>query len=110
MHSLVIYIREAHPSDGWQVLQNKRDMLEINDPKTFEERRRVAQDFAERFELKLPVLIDDLDDRVNRAYAAWPDRLYVVDAKGKLAYVGKPGPRGFSVGDLPPVLERLLKQ
>ena len=36
-----------------------------------------------------------MDDKVNKAYAAWPDRLYVVGTDGKIAMMGEPGPRGF---------------
>ena len=53
------------------------------------------------------MLVDAIDDRVRNAYAAWPDRLYVIDAQGKIAYVGPPGPRGFRPAEIPPVLDRL---
>lgn len=89
--------------------QNKRDKLEITDPKTLAERRKVAEEFASQFKIKLPILVDAMDDRVNKKYFAWPDRLYVIDAAGKLAYVGAPGPRGFKVQEVPLVLDRLLK-
>jgi hypothetical protein len=92
------------------VPQNQRDNVLVSDPKTIEERRQVAADFAKRFKLTLPVLVDTMDDQMNRKYAAWPDRLYVIDAAGKLAYVGRPGPGGFKVNEVPPVLERLLRK
>jgi hypothetical protein len=79
----------------------------VSDPKTLEERRKVARDFAAQFKLSLPILVDTLDDQVERAYAGWPDRIYVVGADGKIVYKGGPGPRGFRVADVPPVLERL---
>jgi hypothetical protein len=91
------------------VPQNKRDKIEITDPKTLAERQRVAEDFAKQFKIKLPILVDTMDDQMNKKYFAWPDRLYVIDAMGKLAYVGAPGPRGFKVQELPPVLDKLLK-
>jgi hypothetical protein len=80
----------------------------ITDPKTLEERNKVAKDFVKDFKVSLPVLVDTLDDAVNKAYFGWPDRLYVIDAAGKLAYVGSPGPGGFKPGEIPPVLNRLL--
>ena len=40
--------------------------------------------------------------------AAWPDRVYVIDAAGKVAYKGDPGPRGFKVSEVPQVLDKLL--
>ncbi len=40
-------------------------------------------------EISLPVLvdeIDEIDDRVGRAYSGMPDRLYVIDRQGKVAF------------------------
>jgi hypothetical protein len=45
---------------------------------------------------------------VENAYVAWPDRLYLIDSAGKIAYKGGPGPTGFKVGELPAVLEVLV--
>jgi hypothetical protein len=53
---------------------------------------------------------DTLDDQVEKAYAGWPDRIYVIDAKGQIVYKGEPGPRGFKVADVPPVLDKLDKR
>jgi hypothetical protein len=80
----------------------------IQDPKTLEERRKVAQEFASQFKVSVPILVDTIDDQVEKAYAGWPDRIYVIDRDGKIAYKGGPGPAGFVVADVPPVLDRLL--
>jgi len=53
-----------------------------------------------KLELDIPTLIDGLDDAVGKAYSAWPDRLYVVGADGRIAYKGKPGPFGFKPEEL----------
>jgi hypothetical protein len=55
--------------------------------------------------------VDTLDDPAEKGYAAWPDRLYVIDAEGKVALKGKPGPSGFkpAVQKAPEVLDQLLK-
>ena len=45
--------------------------------------------------MRRPTLIDDAANEVNRAYAAWPDRLYVIGTDGRVAYQGGPGPAGF---------------
>jgi hypothetical protein len=105
-----VYIREAHPTDGRQLPVNERDKVLVKDPTTLEERQKVARDFAAQFKVSIPICVDTLDDQVEKAYAGWPDRLYVVDAGGKLAYVGGPGPGGFRVSELAPVLDRLLKK
>jgi hypothetical protein len=69
----------------------------------------VAEEFAKQFHVTLPILVDTIDDKAEAAFAAWPDRLYVLDAAGAVAYKGRPGPAGFRVAELPPVLQRLLE-
>lgn len=91
-HFHVVYIREAHPTDGWVVPNNK---FKIEDPKTLEERQKAARDFAQELKLTLPILVDSLDDRANTLYGGWPDRVYVIDADGKVALKGGMGPGGF---------------
>ena len=49
-----------------------------------------------------------MDDKMEAAFAAWPDRIYVIDKDGKVAYKGKPGPGGFRVGEAEEALKRLL--
>ncbi len=50
-----------------------------------------------------------MDDAVNKAYSAWPDRIYVIGVDGKIALMGGQGPRGFapSVKDTRAWLEKL---
>jgi hypothetical protein len=105
----VIYIREAHPTDGAQVPQNQKDKILVKDPTTDAERAQVAEDFAKQFKLKLPILLDTIDDTMEKAYSSWPDRLYVIK-DGKIAYKGEPGPRGFKPQELPKVIDQLLKK
>ena len=87
--------------------QNERDKVLVKDPTTIAERKQVAKDFATQFKVSLPILVDPMDDPFEAAFAAWPDRIYVFDAAGKVAYKGQPGPRGFKVDEVPGVLKRL---
>lgn len=48
----------------------------------------------------MPAIVDRLDNRVNKAYGAQPDRLYLVGLDGKVAFAGARGPRGFQPDDL----------
>lgn len=50
--------------------------------------------------MPLPALVDGIDDAVNRAYAAQPDRLFLVGRDGKIAYTGGRGPGGFKPAEL----------
>ncbi len=103
---LMIYIREAHPTDGWWLggpvagFAIKRFAPQastaIRDPRSLEERRSAAGQCETALRYGIPTLVDDVDDAVNRAYAAWPTRLYLVDTGGRVAYAGGLGPFGFS--------------
>jgi Ca2+-binding EF-hand superfamily protein len=103
-----MYIREAHPTDGRQTQANVREGILVEDPRTKAEREEVAHEFAGQFKVSLPILIDGIDNKVGTDYTAMPDRIYVIDAEGKVAYKGGPGPGGFRVVEVPPVLDRLL--
>jgi hypothetical protein len=103
----VIYIREAHPVGG---PLRPPEQFQIPDPKTLEERQKVAEEFAAKVKLSVPILVDTIDDQVEKEYSGWPDRIYIVDQHGKIVHKGEPGPRGFqpSVQEAPSVLDKLM--
>lgn len=84
--------------------------MEIAQPRTAEARRKIAEGCAKELKLGLPVLVDDMQDTVAKAYAAWPDRLYVLSADARVAYAGGRGPRGFRVDEMAEALERILDE
>lgn len=90
-----IYIREAHPTDEWQMDSNEEEGVCYAQPKTLADRVLIANDFARRHKYEIPLLIDDIDDHTEWVYAGWPERLYVIDEKGTIAYKGGPGPFEF---------------
>lgn len=92
---LFVYIREAHPADEWQMDANVKDGVVINQPRTQVERAAAASDACSALKLTMPAVVDTLDDNVDNLYAGWPERLFVVDADGKIAYAGSRGPWGF---------------
>jgi hypothetical protein len=61
-------------------------------PKTLEQRLIIANDFTKRFKFPLPFGVDDMSNAANDAYAAWPERLYIIDESGRIAYRGGMGP------------------
>ncbi|RMD57928.1 hypothetical protein D6833_13455 [Candidatus Parcubacteria bacterium] len=115
---LHIYIREAHPSDGWWLGRGvsrflvqryaPKAALDVEDPKTLEARRAVAARCAQVLEHGIPIYVDDMDDRVCIAYNAKPTRLFLVGVDGKLVYRGGPGPYGFSPRALGEAIQQYL--
>jgi hypothetical protein len=69
-----------------------KDDVCYSQPKTLNQRVAIANDFTKRFKFALPFGIDDMNNAANEAFAAWPERLYIVDENGKISYKGGNGP------------------
>lgn len=92
----VIYIREAHPDDGWRVPENLRDRIHYNEPQTDKERTAVASVCQLAMSIRMPMLIDSIDNDAEEKYISQPIRLYLVGRDGRLVYSGGQGPFGFN--------------
>ncbi len=92
---LAIYIREAHPDDGWRVPVNLQKNIRVKEPTTDEERTAVAATCQIGMKLQMPMLIDSIDNDVEEKYIGIPMRLFLVDGDGKIAYSGDEGPFGW---------------
>ena len=102
-----VYIVEAHPTDIWQMKSNIKDNVLIANPKTDEERAFVAGACVRKLGIKFPAVIDGIDNRTEVAYTGWPDRLYLIDRDGKVAYKSRPGPFGFKPDQLEAAIKKL---
>ena len=115
---LSIYIREAHPIDGWWLGRRLTRKLILKmapkvsmdhyDSKTIEERRAVAGECETALRYGIHTYVDEMDDYVNDAYAAWPTRLYLVGLDGKVVYAGGLGPYDFKPAKLKAAIEKYL--
>ena len=54
------------------------------------------------------MVVDDMHDTTAWAYAAMPDRIYVIDTEGDIYYKSLPGPQGFRPRQMREALEDLL--
>ncbi len=104
----MVYIREAHPEDGWVVSMNRDQGIAVVDPTSNEERLEVASACALRLAIRMPVVVDDVDDAIASAYGALPDRLYLVGEGGRIVFQGEPGPWGFDPQALQAAIEALV--
>ena len=115
-----VYIREAHPVDGWWFgkgfmntllrLSGSKVSWEIYDPKTMEERQTAARDCAESLQYGVKTYVDEMNDQVNKDYAAWPTRLYLIDKNGVVVYAGGLGPFGFKPGELKRAIQKYQQE
>ena len=104
----MVYIQEAHPVDAWQDEDNAKDKISVASEKSLDERCAVADTCVTKLNLKIPAVVDDLENSTEAAYTAWPDRLYVIDSGGRVAYKSQPGPYGFKPEGVAATLKRVL--
>ena len=91
----MVYLREIHPTDGWQVKENEQDAVLFRQHQSMDERVEVGQACMIKLALEMPALVDGMDDAVARDYAAMPERLYLIAQGGQVAYKGGMGPMFF---------------
>ena len=116
-----VYVSEAHPIDGWKVYSD----IDYGQPTVLAERlaaaRRLLAEQPDCFPLApLPrtlagegaaaggwtMLVDGMRNEAEKAYAAHPERVYVIDrATGEVAFKGEMGPFGY----LPSALRQFLE-
>lgn len=99
-----MYIREAHAIDSGSPSGFKM----IEDPVTLFERAQLASECITDLNLPMPAVVDKLDDKANKDYGGWPDRLYLVGKDGKLAYAGGRGPFEFRPDEWAEAIEKEL--
>jgi thiol-disulfide isomerase/thioredoxin len=104
----VVYIQEAHPIDAWQLDVNVKDDVLVATTKSADERAQVAGICLVKLGIELPALVDGPDNRVERAYTGWPDRLYVIDRDGVVAHKSAAGPFGFKPEEVEAALKRIV--
>ena len=102
-----VYIQEAHPSDIWQMQSNVRENVVFRDPRSEGERVQVAESCVRTLGIQFPALIDGMDNAIEKQYTGWPDRMFLIDREGKVAYKSEPGPFGFHPAQLEAALRTL---
>jgi hypothetical protein len=109
MAFFVVYVQEAHPTDGWQVDSNMQEGVLYRQHQTFDERAAVANACSLDLRIPLPILVEEMDNAVDEAYGAAPERLYVIGADGRVAYQGGAGPHFFDLDAWEQAIEACVK-
>ncbi len=104
-----VYIREAHPTDVWQMSSNIRERVLFRDPRTEAERTGVAESCVRKLGIRFPALIDGIENTVESEYTGWPDRLYLIDRRGRVVYKSEPGPFGFHPAQLEAAIRGIVR-
>ena len=61
-------------------------------PTTLAQRLPIANDFIHRFHFPIPMGVDPMSNAADHTYAAWPERIYIINRAGRIAYMGGLGP------------------
>jgi len=99
--SVVVYIEEAHPSDGWV---SSDAPYQIPKHRCLEDRLSAARLML----AEVPgsnVVVDNMDNSSNAAYGAYFERIYVVRDE-RVVYQGGRGPEGYRISELTDWLEQ----
>lgn len=98
---LTVYIEEAHPSDAWAFENN----VSIKIHRTLEERCKAAQMMIDSTAFQCPVVVDNMQDTANKAYAGMPIRLYILKGR-EVEYAGGIGPTFYRLDEVTEWLQR----
>jgi len=105
---LLVYVREAHPTDGRQVRENIRDGVLLSSATSQTEKNAHADVCVMKLDIRFPTLVDRMDNKVELAYAGWPDRLFLIGKDGRVVYKSAPGPAGFIPSELEAAIKKTL--
>lgn len=94
MQSVFVYTREAHP--GESQLHHR----------SFDDKVAAARRFQARWSVRRPILVDDLEGTLHRAYGSLPNMAFVVSGGGQLLYKAN----WTDASHLALVVERVLEE
>uniref|UniRef100_A0A667XWH2 Iodothyronine deiodinase n=1 Tax=Myripristis murdjan TaxID=586833 RepID=A0A667XWH2_9TELE len=104
---LLVYIDEAHPSDGWVAPPMGACSFKVRTHQSLEERVGAARKLIEHFSLppQCQLVADCMDNNANVAYGVFNERVCIVQRK-KIAYLGGKGPFFYNLKDVRQWLEQ----
>lgn len=101
---IVLYINEAHPSNGWYIGDN---LYKIHNHTTIIDRQQAARYLDDDLHPSVHVLLDNLNNQGQKMFGCKYERLYVLQ-DGVVLYQGGNGPFGYDIQDLDKFLNKLI--
>jgi tetratricopeptide (TPR) repeat protein len=107
----LVYISEAHaqggPDGNWQSTINVREGVELPPARDLPEKEAHASLCVRRLSLPFATVVDGMDAAAEKAYDAWPSRLYLVD-QGRVAFQTRLGELDFRPAELERAIREIL--
>ena len=94
-----VYVQEAHPTDGWQTDSNVAEGVLLRQHQSFDEREEAARTCSIDLHISIPTLVEEMDNAIDEAYGAAPERLYLIGKDGNVYYHGGAGPHLFDLDE-----------
>ena len=107
MGFFVVYVQEAHPTDGWQVDSNVQEEVYYRQHQSYDEREEVAQSCTIGLHISIPTVVEEMDNAIDEAYGAAPERLYLIGKDGRVVYHGGAGPHLFDLEELDEAIQKM---
>ncbi len=108
----LVYISEAHADGGaeseWQSSINQKEGIDLPAARNLAEKQDHAMLCLRKLTLPFAVVVDGMDAGAERAYQAWPSRLYLVGRDGKVAFQTRLGELDFHPEDLERAIREIL--
>ena len=107
---LLVYVREAHPTDGWQLPVNEKEGVLLPAAKTIGQKEEHLSACVRKLDIRFPAVVDGMDNKVELDYCGWPTRQYLIGKDGRIVYKGGPGPMGLKPPELEQAIQKMLKR
>jgi type I thyroxine 5'-deiodinase len=78
-------------------------------PRSIGERTNIAESCVRNLHIEIPALLDNFQNTTEVAYTGWPDRLYVIDKAGRVAFKSAAGPFGFAPAKMEAALQKVVQ-
>lgn len=102
-----VYVSEAHTVDEWKIYSD----IDYCQPATLAARLEAATRLLkENPFIGAKLYLDDMDNAAERAFAAHPERLFVVSGEGQVLFKGGKGPFGYEPTALEAWLENFVEK
>jgi len=70
----LLYTRESHPAENYRAHES------------FEQKVAYARELQRLEDIRVSIIVDHLDGRIQRAYGVWPNALFVIHKDGRLVF------------------------
>jgi len=99
---VMVYIEEAHAIDEWPINSGRYNggkPVCYKQPKSMEDRMKIAADFKINFNPRFPIYCDELTNFFSETYAGWPLRFYIMH-NDIIKYIALPENSTYDIGHL----------